>query len=383
MTITISLKWNQHSTCYYSISDYNKRSKYALFDLDGTLLITNKMELKFQQVRERLTELINTCDTRIVIVSNQYGICRGHTNHAAFRNRIRSLRKKLYPISVDVYYAIERDSYRKPMTDQIKLMFSLTGRGGILFYCGDAAGRKGDFAISDRYFAHNINMLLGTNTVQFKTPEEFFAGASPQKVTKHDVYCDWNPTEADIIDTTTSTITSNSSNSTNNDSNSSTQNLILMVGPQAAGKTLLSTTIFANYQHLSLDILKNRKTLANKFQQTLSTGENIIIDNTNGCLADRNFYVEYARDAGYHTCIIFFNYSKQLCFHLNSLRAQMNHTGLKVPAVAIHTYYKRLEIPTEDECDSLMIVDKILLPINIDRKSQLKFRRYYQYHYTQ
>ena len=46
-------------------------------------------------------------------------------------------------------------------------------------YCGDAAGRpgspdnpKGDFSVSDLYFAHNVG-------VPFRTPEEVFAGAAP------------------------------------------------------------------------------------------------------------------------------------------------------------------------------------------------------------
>jgi CRISPR/Cas system-associated endoribonuclease Cas2 len=41
-------------------------------------------------------------------------------------------------------------------------------------YIGDAAGRIGDFSVSDRSFVWNINKLEGYNRVRFKTPEEYF-----------------------------------------------------------------------------------------------------------------------------------------------------------------------------------------------------------------
>ena len=58
------------------------------------------------------------------------------------------------------------------MTGMFDLMISLLNPINVEYYCGDAAGRKGDFSRSDLYFANNCNIL-------FKTPEEVFTDSKP------------------------------------------------------------------------------------------------------------------------------------------------------------------------------------------------------------
>ena len=68
--------------------------------------------------------------------------------------------------SISFFYAISDDKYRKPMRGMYDLFRSLVDKK-VVYYCGDAAGRKKDFSISDLYFANNIG-------VKFKLPEEVF-----------------------------------------------------------------------------------------------------------------------------------------------------------------------------------------------------------------
>lgn len=63
--------------------------------------------------------------------------------------------------------------YRKPYTGMFKLITDHFGERKLdianSFYCGDAAGRKGDFSPDDKFFALNTGL-------KFYTPEMLFRG---------------------------------------------------------------------------------------------------------------------------------------------------------------------------------------------------------------
>ena len=54
------------------------------------------------------------------------------------------------------------------MTGMFDLMISLLNPINVEYYCGDAAGRKGDFSRSDLYFANNCNMLTTAGFLQIQ-----------------------------------------------------------------------------------------------------------------------------------------------------------------------------------------------------------------------
>ena len=71
----------------------------------------------------------------------------------------------------------------------------------------------------------------------------------------------------------------------------------------------------------------------------------IIIDNTNPLKSIRKDWIEIAK--GWKVIIVFIDILKELSYH--SVRYRMNNGHQKIPLVALHIYYKKLEKPTEDE----------------------------------
>lgn len=139
----------------------------AAFDLDGTLV-------PYRRGKYELSELdLALALARVRPYSRNFNV-------AVFTNRAgdgakhaRPLRQLLEAldgegVSVDLYAATARDSARKPCLGMWECFsrfreFSPPGS----FFCGDAAGREGDFAATDHWFAHNAGL-------PFVTPEEAF-----------------------------------------------------------------------------------------------------------------------------------------------------------------------------------------------------------------
>ena len=123
------------------------------------------------------------------------------------------------------------------------------------------------------------------------------------------------------------------------------------------------------------------KTISQHMDATTDIGNIIVIDNTNGIIKTREKYISLAHNKGYKVMVIYFNTPKEICMHLNALRTKINNiytelntipssikddkddkgdnkkdgkddnddSNSNVPAVAIHTYWKKLEIPDKKE----------------------------------
>ena len=129
-------------------------------------------------------------------------------------------------------------------------------------YCGDAAGRpkdwkpgkKKDFSCVDRAFANNIRIL-------FKTPEEYFLKESAAKF-------EWDSIDPHSIVKKAST----SSSSINpKDFVSSSQEVVLLVGVPASGKSTFAKTYFVceGYERINRDTLKTKEKCIKMAQKAL------------------------------------------------------------------------------------------------------------------
>jgi len=372
-------KWKllRYESVYYTHNDQVSQ-KLAIFDLDGTIIETisgqrfAQSDTDWRLTDEQVLPILHKYHDhgyKLMIVTNQYNI-----DLELLSKKIMNL-QKLIQIPIEFYIATEKDTYRKPMTDLWDFILVINHLTPISihhssFYCGDAAGREKnylygkprDFNITDRYFAHNIK-------ITFYTPEEIFHDLPPFK------YFDSYQTELDLSEyyPTTPWSVPESLSEQN-------KNLIIMVGPQASGKSTLSTSDnFRDYVHLNSDTIKNINTLKKQFINGINKNQNVIIDNTNPSLETRQYYIQYAKQFEYTICCYFFDFPKILTKHLNQMRAQMTHNRIHaIPMVAIHTYYKNLVTPSISEgFNELITVKKLHTPIN----QPDSFQKYYYYHY--
>lgn len=221
------------------------------------------------------------------------------------------------------------------------------------WFCGDAAGRKGDFSVSDLYFAHNAN-------VEFKTPEHVFTckGQTVLAVKSKKLYHDdvWDSygrlvnADRKIFDVATIDIIELTK--------TGEPQLIVLVGPQGSGKSTLANNIKEQFKGgttiINRDTLKTSSKMMAAFVTASRSGQNIIIDNTNGKLSDRAQWLEHVNVTDWLKTIIYFDLPKDVCFHLTQHR--LAGGGQKIPSVAIHTYYKYLEPPSEDDTVGLSFI---------------------------
>ncbi len=107
---------------------------------------------------------------RIVFITNQAGIEKGHTKFSELKTKFEAILKELN-IPVFIFIATGENHFRKP-SHVIWHFFETTCNSSIeinmkdSFFVGDAAGRPKnwsvgkpkDFSCADRMFAHNINL---------------------------------------------------------------------------------------------------------------------------------------------------------------------------------------------------------------------------------
>jgi bifunctional polynucleotide phosphatase/kinase len=316
--------------------------RLAMYDLDGTLMNNDKPIDKMIQHAIQC----HSDGYHLVVISNQYGITKGHTNHNEVQERFKLLHTFLKnPNRVIYMYATEKDKYRKPMTgmyDEIVNNRDMVHSDS--FYCGDAIGRSSDFAVSDYYFAQNCGVRC------LRTPD--FKEVQKEMAEKYQLYANLEPMDMWIA---------NGNEHIYLDVSTSPQ-LVIMIGPQGCGKSTLSKKIEENNDNITVlnrDTLKNTNKMKQKFLSCLGKSQSIVLDNTNYSKEKREEYITAAIIKGYRIKIYYFDIPKELSMHMCHMRVQLG--GPRIPPVAIHTYYKRLEPPEPGEADEIITIDNKIL----------------------
>lgn len=197
-----------------------------------------------------------------------------------------------------VYCATRDDDYRKPkigMYQDLVKTFPITVEGS--FYCGDAAGRKNDFSDSDKVFAKNCGL-------EFKLPEEVF------------------PLQNDEIKLP-----------------ENKQNMIIMIGAPASGKSTLCTKLFSNLDYISSDILKTKAKTISATETSLKNKHSVVIDNTNPSHESRAPFIELAKKYGAEITYVFMNTPISECKRLNRARDK------PISTVVYNVYAGKLQFP--------------------------------------
>lgn len=352
-------------TLYYTISN-SSNDKIAFFDLDGTIIKVksdnkfsvdeNDWDFLYDNTIKTLNKLYND-KYQIVIITNQKGVSKGSITIDSITKKINNVIKKLsFPI--DVLIATEDDYYRKPNTG----MFDFYNKyvkvdTNNSFFCGDAAGRvfnskTKDFNITDKFFAYNCGL-------KFYTPEELFN----QPIQKYKINDPYNDIELDL------------SKYEKGDYNNyiikkQNQQMIILVGKPASGKTTFTKKYYNDYVHINQDTLKTKQKCVSKARDSIKSGQNIIIDNTNGLYETRKLYYDLIGNLNIQVIIYIFDIPYYLSYHLNNLRVQQTK-GLtkKIPSIVYTMYMKKYKEPTNDEYKNLQIIKlPFIIDDNIDTK---------------
>lgn len=330
-----------------------------MFDMDGTIIVTASGAKHPKSVDDwkwrgdALARLVALASP-FVIVTNQAGANSQGNNldtdeyagpiDSMALQRVAAVYAALRSAgcTVVIYAAIGRDGYRKPspciFTQYIAPACSPTS----IYYIGDAAGRPGDFSDSDRGFAYNIHLVLRNQSpvpkLRFCTPEEYFDGAPiAARSWRREL-----PVAADANNVSALYALAFA-------------RVIIMVGAPGSGKSTLAAMLAARFhgETFSNDDHRNAATTiaaASAYGAAPKSGP-VIIDNTHPTETLREPAIALAAKLKLHGykderayVILYLDYPKDLVTYLNDLRTATG--GRHVPAVAIRTYYKRLEPPS-------------------------------------
>ena len=211
---------------------------------------------------------------------------------------------KLLGIPIIVAMAIGEDEYRKPNVGMYQLITKMLGPIKTSFYCGDAAGRRGDFSDSDKGFALNCGM-------RFYHVEDLFPSPT------FDI-----PSE---------------------------RCMILFVGMPGVGKTTYfdKHLLYNGYMHVNQDVLKSKGKCLTITKQACESGRNVCIDCTNPGQSRREEFYSIGSKHGYEIIVIFFEGDGR---SRNKLRPK------PVPSVGYGMYYKYLVEPTDQNTPGKLYV---------------------------
>eukprot|EP01126_Amoeba_proteus_P064559 TRINITY_DN905_c0_g1_i17.p1 TRINITY_DN905_c0_g1~~TRINITY_DN905_c0_g1_i17.p1 ORF type:complete len:262 (+),score=39.73 TRINITY_DN905_c0_g1_i17:564-1349(+) len=209
------------------------------------------------------------------------------------------------------------------------------------FFCGDAAGRakdwkkgaKKDFSVDDRKFAYNIGC-------KFLTPEEFF-------LEEEAVPFDWRSINPNNL-----LLSTRNKKFDTSDITSETQEVVLMVGRPASGKSTFVEKYFvpAGYIRVNRDTLKTIPKCKSTCKEALEEGLSVVIDNTNGDPKTRAEFISLAQSKGIPVRCFYLKTPQEVANHLNYVRVmESNGEVRRIPDVAYRTFNKSFKEPSASE----------------------------------
>jgi bifunctional polynucleotide phosphatase/kinase len=328
--------------------------KVASFDLDHTI-IKPKDKRKHPKdkddwvlynagVRPKLKNL-HSQDYTIVIFTNQ------GSSKFSLEDFTYKLKKVQEALEVPfIVFVANESKIRKPSLGLWSLFIKSIDNLPIdyekSFYIGDAAGRPTDFSDSDLKFALNIKSWdpnSSSSLFGFNTPENYFSGKSivPEEFKG----------PIPIHPLALAKVESDNIVSPKGKDNKE-QEMIILVGPPAAGKsTLCRSKDFSSYKQVNQDLLGTKDKVLKYTNKCLSEKYSVIIDRKNEYRKDRQLFVELAKIHKVPVRVIYFDVPKELCLHLNKYRALVGENP-EVPTIVYNTFYsstKGLEFPELDE----------------------------------
>lgn len=186
------------------------------------------------------------------------------------------------------------------------------------FFVGDALGRKGDWADSDKVFAQNIGLKC-------YSPDEFF-GAKQE------------PTTVDVPRLNLS----------------DSKQVIIMVGYPGSGKSSVANHICEDERFVLIqgDVYKTSPKMIKAALLSVKEGKSIIFDATNSSTKKRSEYIEFAKKHDYGVVCIHVSTPLEEAYKRNKLRDDTK----QVPKIAYSVYTKHYNAPNVEEGFELIVL---------------------------
>jgi bifunctional polynucleotide phosphatase/kinase len=295
--------------------------KIACFDFDQTLVHSKKNPLNISYASPDDWEWHRSSVP--VILRKLYD--KGYMLYI-FSNQSKALKVELIHnvvknlgLPIKVIIGFKGRTPQKPDPGLFKLAKIGTFDSSLSFFCGDASGVEGTWSSSDADFAKNIGL-------KFIVPEKIFP--IDERVAFKNEHL--------LVE-------------------SQRQEMIILIGSPASGKSTLTKKYFPNYVHLENDILKTPTKMLNAARRELMAGKSIVIDATNPTMEKRDIYLKLAKSLKVATKAIYIK-SVLIDKAIEYDRGRALKTGKHIPKVAFYTYRKRLEEPNENEFEDLIIL---------------------------
>ena len=270
-------------------------NKIAGFDLDWTL-IKPKEDRLFNKDEHDWDLLYKSClNTLSKYNENGYTIIIVTYNTKSFK--VKLINNFLKDCNFPIYVIISDNIIFKNFN--LIDYLNVTNLHTDSFYCGDAGGEKHDWSDMDIKFATR-------NLIKYYRPHEIF----------NDNYIyQFNDFSENI-----------------------TENIIIMCGSPASGKTTFINNNLMDYNIISSDQFKsNKNNMKKKFKELIANGiDKIVIDACNASVLSRKFWIDLVPE-NFNYKIIKINVDKCIAIERNAKRYN------KVPVVVIYKWFKNYE----------------------------------------
>lgn len=303
------------------------RQMLAMFDYDWTL-VKPKQGRKFPKDADDWQWLNETVPyTLRRLYDEGYGIMvfTNQTKDWKKQHIINSLETLRVPMTVVIAYNLAE---HKPNPS---IFHAAVGdkkwKPEASFFVGDALGRRGDFADSDKAFAENISVAV-------KSPEDVFSQKDA-----NGVGLVWlNSTLEDALRRVAPL---------------KEQEVVIMVGYPGSGKSTVAEKLGEHgYFVVDGDAHKTDEKRLRIATEQLEKGRSVVMDATNLTREKRALYVALARERKLPSRCIFVATSLERALERNLERPE----GKRVPRVAYYKMQKTFEVPTAYEGCSLLVV---------------------------
>ncbi|KAA0198277.1 Bifunctional polynucleotide phosphatase/kinase, partial [Fasciolopsis buskii] len=352
------------SLLVYTPPDVKPSSNILALDLDNTIITTvsgktfpkdcNDWKLLNDKVSAKLKEY-HQDGYKIVIMSNQHGIEKGHITVPAFQNKIENIVDKIH-VPIQVFVSILPDRNRKPLTGMWEQLEN-NENGNVKvdksssIFCGDAAGRpaqgkqKKDFSCSDLLFSMNVG-------VKFLTPEQLWLNENytgtfclPEFNAKR-LLENPDPVLPSLI-------------------KPSKPEMIILVGFPASGKSHFCRQRLAplGYTIVSRDTIGTWQKCVQACKAAIAKGQSVVVDNTNMDAESRSRYIDVAKQANCPVRCFIMDTSVAHARHNERFRMVTDSSHTKVSQMVFNTLKAKYQEPETKEGFS----EIIKIPFVLDR----------------